>query len=193
MNYTKNKKMLAIDNFVEESDLTLGIDIIDDPKFKHMLHKEGHGHVRRHNPVDPKSVKLAKKYADKAYQAYLNFCPEDIDKNKKVWIHTMHLLKYTTGGSMLVHTDWINDECSDCILSAVVYFNEDFTGGEIVFPFLNDEAVIVPPKTGSALIYPATETEYSHGVNIVTSGTRYVIGYCFTTNESKAPALYKLY
>lgn len=193
MKPTKNKKMLLIEDFVDTSDLSQGIEIIDDPKFQHMVHKEGHGHVRRHNPVDPKSVKLAKKYADKAYKAYLDYCPEYVDKDKKVWVHTMHLLKYTTGGSMLVHTDWINDECSDCVLSAVVYFNDEFTGGEIVFPFLDDKAVIIPPKTGSILIYPALEKEYSHGVNIVTSGTRYVIGYCFTTNESKAPGLYKLY
>ncbi len=53
----------------------------------------------------------------------------------------------------------------------IVYFNDDFTGGEIVYTNKN---ITVKPEPGMLLVHPGTE-EYEHGVKAVTSGERYIL------------------
>ncbi len=47
------------------------------------------------------------------------------------------------------------------------YFNEDFSGGEIV---MTKESITIKPKPGSILIFPKN---YTHSVNSILSGDRY--------------------
>lgn len=55
-----------------------------------------------------------------------------------------------------------------CIeFASLIYFNEDFTGGELVFP--NFE-LSIHPEAGMLVIFPATD-KYSHSVNAVTGGS----------------------
>ena len=50
---------------------------------------------------------------------------------------------------------------------SLVYFNSDFTGGELVFP---DLSFSIHPEAGMLVIFPATD-KYSHSVNAVTGGS----------------------
>jgi len=87
---------------------------------------------------------------------------DDLDKN-----HEWEILKYDTGSFFKTHID-------DCAahsrtVSVVIYFNENYSGGEIEFPNFN---ITYKPKTGDILIFPSIFV-YSHSINEITSGTRY--------------------
>lgn len=55
--------------------------------------------------------------------------------------------------------------------SSLVYLNDDYEGGELVFPEYN---LKLKPKTGDIITFP-TNAMYLHAVNKINSGTRYNI------------------
>jgi predicted 2-oxoglutarate/Fe(II)-dependent dioxygenase YbiX len=57
------------------------------------------------------------------------------------------------------------------ILSIVLFLNDEFEGGEFVFPDLH---IQVKPKPGLLVCFPSDQN-YLHGVNSVKSGERYSI------------------
>lgn len=69
-------------------------------------------------------------------------------------------------GGMRQHTD--NGTEKNIRYGIVLYFNEDYVGGELVYPEID---LIYKPKSGSLIIHNA---KYPHYVNEVTSGTRYM-------------------
>ena len=52
--------------------------------------------------------------------------------------------------------------------TALLWFNEDFDGGELEFPDLN---LIIKPETASVLVFPSV---LQHGVKTLISGERFV-------------------
>ena len=68
------------------------------------------------------------------------------------------------------------DGCSDFAVTAVVYLNEDFTGGELVFPKM---PYSYRPVAGSCIIFPS-DIRYSHYVDSVLSGSRLVFPLWFS-------------
>jgi predicted 2-oxoglutarate/Fe(II)-dependent dioxygenase YbiX len=54
-------------------------------------------------------------------------------------------------------------------LSMVYFLNDDFSGGELVFPGLD---LVVKPQTGTLVCFPSTH-DYLHGVLPVRAGHRY--------------------
>lgn len=79
---------------------------------------------------------------------------------------TMHLLKYTESGYLPPHQDQGD---STRILSALLYLNDDYEGGEIEFPNSN---VRFKPEAGSVIMFPSNFL-YIHQVHPITKGTRY--------------------
>lgn len=55
--------------------------------------------------------------------------------------------------------------------SSLIYLNEDYEGGELVFP---EYSLELKPKTGDVITFP-TNAMYIHAVNKINSGTRYNI------------------
>ena len=90
------------------------------------------------------------------------------------------VLHYGVGGHYLPHVDaetlykddigldmW--EKTLDRDLSVVYFLNDDFAGGELVFPALD---LIVKPEAGTLVCFPS-DHNYVHGVNPVTAGHRY--------------------
>lgn len=69
--------------------------------------------------------------------------------------------------------------CADFLVSAVVYINDDFEGGELVFPKVNYS---YKPVAGSCIMFPSS-VEYSHYVASVISGERVVLPFWFPKYE----------
>lgn len=69
--------------------------------------------------------------------------------------------------------------CADFLVSAVVYINDDFAGGELVFPKIKYS---YKPVAGSCIMFPSG-IEYSHYVANVLSGTRIVLPLWFPKDE----------
>jgi len=95
---------------------------------------------------------------------------------------TSQILHYGTGGHYIPHVDAetlykddsgidIWEKTLDRDLSIVYFLNDDFVGGELVFP---DLELVVKPVPGTLVCFPS-DHNYIHGVNPVTSGHRYTI------------------
>lgn len=95
---------------------------------------------------------------------------------------TPQLLRYGIGGMYEPHVDgeslWMKEDGTkvwrksvERDLSAVIYLNDDFEGGEFIFPDLN---IRVSPRPGLLLCFPSSHL-YRHGVLPVTRGERLAI------------------
>jgi predicted 2-oxoglutarate/Fe(II)-dependent dioxygenase YbiX len=92
------------------------------------------------------------------------------------------LLSYGIGGHYKPHIDgesiWVTPKgekiwkkSTDRDLSTVLFLNDDFEGGDFIFPDFN---VRVRPKPGMMVCFPSNH-HYTHGVEPVTRGHRYSI------------------
>jgi hypothetical protein len=79
-------------------------------------------------------------------------------------------LKYLSGTRSREHFDDIENSIRR--VSILYYPNDDYQGGEVVFPAFN---VRVKPKSDQILIFPSSYV-YNHYVTEVLNGTRYVAG-----------------
>lgn len=87
---------------------------------------------------------------------------------ERTWIEQKNILvrKYTAGSFMLPHDDGGVGVVPS--FTALLWFNEDFEGGELEFPDLN---LILKPEAGSVLVFPSI---LQHGVKTLISGERFV-------------------
>jgi hypothetical protein len=87
---------------------------------------------------------------------------------ERTWIEQKNMIvrKYTEGSFMLPHSDGGAGIVPS--FTALLWFNEDFEGGELEFPDLD---LIVKPETGSVLVFPSNS---QHGVKTLISGERFV-------------------
>jgi Rps23 Pro-64 3,4-dihydroxylase Tpa1-like proline 4-hydroxylase len=92
------------------------------------------------------------------------------------------ILHYGAGGHYIPHVDaetLYTDEIGlemwektlDRDLSVVYFLNDDFAGGELVFPKLD---LTITPTAGSMVCFPS-DHNFIHGVNPVKSGRRYTL------------------
>lgn len=94
----------------------------------------------------------------------------------------VQILHYGVGGHYIPHVDaetlfkddigldlW--EKTLDRDLSVVYFLNDDFSGGELVFPQLE---LSIRPQPGTLVCFPS-DHNFIHGVNPVTSGHRYTV------------------
>ena len=119
-------------------------------------------------------------------QQLINSVKNQITEQYKVEVvdTTIDFLYYTNGckywphidGQML-HDDTLSRGDTKRDITASVYLNDNYTGGEIYFQFFDKS---IKPNTGDIIMYPS-DYRYMHGVNEVV-GERYAIVLWFTTN-----------
>lgn len=80
---------------------------------------------------------------------------------------TLMISKYFTNSELGLHTDSYRD---NAYISACLYLNDDYEGGELVFP---EQDIVIKPSAGSVVVFPSTEP-FFHQVNKVTSGEKYI-------------------
>lgn len=79
------------------------------------------------------------------------------------------ILKYGLGQHVTNHID--DDQINHRRLSSVYYVNDDYEGGEIIFPRFN---IMYKPQANELLLFPSTYV-YNHTVLPVKNGTRYAV------------------
>jgi hypothetical protein len=104
----------------------------------------------------------------------LGFGPLELDYKKDYlfetnWHDSYQILKYGEGQKFVNHID--DHEVYHRRLSLVYYLNDDYEGGEIVFPRFG---ITYKPKANELLLFPSTYV-YNHSVLPVISGTRYAV------------------
>ena len=104
----------------------------------------------------------------------LGFGPLELDYKKDylfetTWHDSYQILKYGEGQKFVNHID--DHEFYHRRLSLVYYINDNYEGGEIVFPRFG---ITYKPKANELLLFPSTYV-YNHSVLPVISGTRYAV------------------
>lgn len=94
--------------------------------------------------------------------------------------YSVHLLRYEQGGFLPAHQD---HGVSSRVLSVVMYLNDDYEGGEMLFPNSN---VSIKPEAGSIVFFPSNFL-YVHEVSEIKSGTRYSMPHWY--HNMKTPVL----
>lgn len=113
-------------------------------------------------------------------QMYTLLLATTIDYNKRygldfnieksvLWHEDYNMLKYSFGQEFHSHFDGGTD--SGRYLSAVLYLNDNYEGGQIEFVNFN---ITIKPTAGTLLLFPSNYA-YRHKAHPVTSGTKYAI------------------
>lgn len=79
-----------------------------------------------------------------------------------------HIVRYSPGGFYVTHAD-AGLDVNDRYFTVLCYLNEDFQGGQTIFPLLDFS---ITPQKGSAVIFPAT---YLHRGEPVVVGQKYIL------------------
>lgn len=117
---------------------------------------------------------------DQAFNATLSniflvgFGPAEADYKSEhqletIWHDSYSILKYGKGQKFVNHIDDHKDFHRR--LSLVYYINDNYEGGEIVFPRFN---ITYKPNANELLLFPSTYV-YNHSVLPVLEGTRYSV------------------
>lgn len=100
---------------------------------------------------------------DKHIDEYKKIYPEINIKSRD---DAMHILKYIKGGFLPAHQD---HGVSTRTLSVLMYLNDDYKGGNLVFKNSN---LSFKPEAGSILFFPSNFL-YVHEVEEITNGIKY--------------------
>lgn len=95
------------------------------------------------------------------------------------WFEQPHILRYQPGGFYRTHADsdsWSREDQSwtkvlDRDLSLLIYLDEGYQGGELIFPNFNFR---LRPRAGMLVAFPA-DHRYLHGAMPVISGVRHAV------------------
>lgn len=88
--------------------------------------------------------------------------------NSEEWSMLPHYDRHSYKGEGSALTGVNVHSCS------VLYLNDDFEGGELVYPY---KGITIKPKPGLLVVHSGSE-DYIHGVKKVTKGIRYSISGC---------------
>ena len=108
----------------------------------------------------------------------------------ELFVESFFIACLFTGDLHIPHADnerlenggWIPNHTPQRDYTGIAYLNEDFTGGDLVFPELN---VVITPKAGLLVGFPSNH-DFVHAVPEVLSGKRYSLPVWFTLNSVKA-------
>jgi len=160
----------SIKSFVDPKDAKSIVDFMDNLKLNNKLSNERDDNTYRlYNSTEKTVVDFIKKYSEKFIDGRDLYVTENL------------IAFYEEGSFMEAHVD-APDEVE--VVSTVIYLNDDYTGGELSFPEIENGYSYIPKKY--ELVY--FPTAYLHGVNLVKSGKRYIITISYTNKlEYKNP------
>lgn len=145
-----------IENFCSKDDADHLINLYDEHEDKCFL-------FRNTFPIDTDKLDdtVLKSLLDKSLKFASQMYMTDLEFSNS------ELVKWPEQSFMLSHYDYQNDR-----VAAIVYLNDNYEGGETVFPNLD-----ITPQTGNALFFDGSEIE--HSVSRIKSGTRYTLSMWF--------------
>jgi len=124
-------------------------------------------------------------YADKVYNLIQeNYCNKYNIKVRRLPWNPFHIVKWKPEMSSGLHSDCQYPDGSPLIksnyfklnITALIYPNDDYVGGEIGWP---DYDLEIKPKAGDMVLFPANNY-YLHYVNNVVSGLRFTLPTWYT-------------
>ena len=112
----------------------------------------------------------------------LKYCVDDYARYwgiNVVYYEAFNFVKYEGEGTHFnIHAD--HGPAYNCTVSAVIYINDDYEGGEIKFPRLDN--YVHKPRVGDIAIFPSNYI-YEHASLPMKSGTKYCVVIMTDINE----------
>jgi hypothetical protein len=112
----------------------------------------------------------------------LKYCIDDYARYwgiNVVYYEAFNFVKYEGSGTHFnIHAD--HGPAYNCTVSAVVYINDDYEGGDIKFPRLDN--LVYKPKVGDIAVFPSNYI-YEHASLPMVSGTKYCVVVMTDINE----------
>jgi hypothetical protein len=112
----------------------------------------------------------------------LKYCIDDYAKYwgiNVVYYEAFNFVKYDGSGTHFnIHAD--HGPAYNCTVSAVIYINDDYEGGDIKFPRLDN--LVYKPKVGDIAVFPSNYI-YEHASLPMVSGTKYCVVVMTDINE----------
>jgi hypothetical protein len=104
----------------------------------------------------------------------LKYCIDDYAKYwgiNVVYYEAFNFVKYEGEGTHFnIHAD--HGPAYNCTVSAVIYINDDYEGGDLKFPRLDN--LVYKPKVGDIAVFPSNYI-YEHASLPMESGTKYCV------------------
>lgn len=183
---TSADNVVSVGEFVDEEDLRMLIETAnsismwnkcDDPVLEEWKDKTCGADILMEN--HPDAYKVLERYARKAlaemekfYKCNLKYRePSLVRWRAGMHIPGPHADKQNIDGTVKIgFEDWD--------VSAIIYLNDDYDGGELVFP---QHGIKIKPSKGSLVFFPGDD-RYIHYVNNVDSGVRWTVPMFYTFN-----------
>jgi hypothetical protein len=112
----------------------------------------------------------------------LKYCIDDYAKYwgiNVVYYEAFNFVKYEGAGTHFnIHAD--HGPAYNCTVSAVIYINDDYEGGDLKFPRLDN--LVYKPKVGDIAVFPSNYI-YEHASLPMESGTKYCVVVMTDINE----------
>jgi len=112
----------------------------------------------------------------------LKYCIDDYAKYwgiNVVYYEAFNFVKYEGAGTHFnIHAD--HGPAYNCTVSAVIYINDDYVGGDLKFPRLDN--LVYKPRVGDIAIFPSNYI-YEHASLPMESGTKYCVVVMTDINE----------
>jgi hypothetical protein len=112
----------------------------------------------------------------------LKYCIDDYAKYwgiNVVYYEAFNFVKYEGEGTHFnIHAD--HGPAYNCTVSAVIYINDDYVGGDLKFPRLDN--LVYKPKVGDIAVFPSNYI-YEHASLPMESGTKYCVVIMTDINE----------
>ena len=120
-------------------------------------------------------------------------CKEETEvhlSTPELFVESFFVSCLLSGDSHIPHADneriehgrWVPNHTPQRDYTGLAYLNDDFKGGELVFP---DRNVVIIPKPGLLVGFPS-DHKFVHAVPKVVSGKRYSLPVWFTVNSTDA-------
>ena len=146
----------------------------DDPEYLYGRTKTGHFIYNHSNEpsggdlIAYDLVEVIRKAAEELAEKY--FKKLDIKEIPHL-PSTFEIKEYNTGADMGPHFDDYPGNDNQTILSAVLYMNDDYEGGELAF---TQHDITIKPEAGCLIFFPST-SDYIHQSKIIESGKKYCV------------------
>jgi hypothetical protein len=112
----------------------------------------------------------------------LKYCIDDYARYwgiNVVYYEAFNFVKYEGEGTHFnIHAD--HGPAYNCTVSAVIYINDDYEGGDLKFPRLDN--LVYKPKVGDIAVFPSNYI-YEHASLPMKSGTKYCVVVMTDINE----------
>jgi hypothetical protein len=112
----------------------------------------------------------------------LKYCIDDYARYwgiNVVYYEAFNFVKYEGEGTHFnIHAD--HGPAYNCTVSAVIYINDDYEGGDLKFPRLDN--LVYKPKVGDIAVFPSNYI-YEHASLPMQSGTKYCVVVMTDINE----------